>query len=49
MDKLTQVLQQHGDHAGHVRVLFFTVGSSRDTPAVLHNYIDAFDAGTTWP
>lgn len=45
MAKLTQAIQQLGNDSQHVRILFVTVDPARDTPAVLHGYVDAFDAG----
>ena len=40
---LHTVLQKMGKAAGDVRVLFVTVDPARDTPAVLHQYVTAFD------
>lgn len=40
---LHTVLQKMGKAADDVRVLFVTVDPARDTPAVLHQYVTAFD------
>ncbi|GGA06976.1 SCO family protein [Dyella caseinilytica] len=37
------VMQRLGKLADHVRILFVTVDPARDTPAVLHDYVNAFD------
>ncbi|MGF6368056.1 protein SCO1/2 [Paraburkholderia sp. RAU6.4a] len=42
--KLAQVTHQLGGAAQHVKVLFVSVDPARDTPAVMHAYVDAFDA-----
>jgi len=44
MARLTQALQQLGPQAAHVRLAFITVDPHRDSPAVLHAYVRAFDA-----
>jgi protein SCO1/2 len=44
LHRLTDVLQQLGGSAEHVRVLFVTVDPAHDTPQVLHSYIGTFDA-----
>ncbi len=44
MARLMQVLAKLGPAAGSVRILFITVDPARDTPAVLHTYLAAFDA-----
>lgn len=40
---LHTVMQKMGKAADDVRVLFVTVDPARDTPAVLHQYVTAFD------
>ncbi len=40
---LHMVMQKLGPLAEHVRVLFVTVDPARDTPEVLHQYVNAFD------
>jgi protein SCO1/2 len=42
--RLTQAIQQLGPLGRHVRIAFITVDPHRDTPAVLHAYVKAFDA-----
>ncbi|CAG4886565.1 hypothetical protein R70241_00214 [Paraburkholderia saeva] len=42
--KLVQVTQQLGNAAQHVKILFVSVDPGRDTPGVMHAYVDAFDA-----
>ena len=37
------VMQQLGKQADDVRILFVSVDPARDTPAVLHAYVNAFD------
>jgi protein SCO1 len=37
------VMQQLGKLADNVRILFVSVDPTRDTPAVLHDYVNAFD------
>jgi protein SCO1/2 len=37
------VLQRLGPQADKVRILFVSVDPARDTPAVLHTYVNAFD------
>jgi protein SCO1 len=37
------VLQKLGQSADNVRILFVSVDPTRDTPAVLHDYVNAFD------
>jgi protein SCO1 len=44
MARLMQVLAKLGPEARGVRILFITVDPARDTPAVLHTYMAAFDA-----
>jgi protein SCO1/2 len=49
---LHAVLQKLGKPADAVRILFVSVDPARDTPAVLHDYVRAFDAravGLTGP
>jgi protein SCO1 len=46
------VMQQLGTAADQVRILFVSVDPTRDTPAVLHGYVKAFDehaVGLTGP
>lgn len=46
------VMQQLGPLADQLRILFVSVDSNRDTPAVLHTYVNAFDphvVGLTGP
>jgi protein SCO1/2 len=40
---LHAVLQKLGKPADHVRILFVSVDPTRDTPAVMHDYVKAFD------
>ncbi len=40
---LHEVMQQLGAQADQVRILFVTVDPARDTPAVMHQYVNAFD------
>lgn len=42
--KLSGVLQDLGEQAEHVRILFISVDPARDTPQTMHAYITAFDA-----
>jgi protein SCO1/2 len=42
--RLVQVMGELGPDAKHVRILFISVDPARDTPAVMHAYVDAFDA-----
>jgi len=44
MARLSQVMQQLGADAKHVRIAFISVDPHRDTPAILHAYVHAFDA-----
>jgi protein SCO1/2 len=44
---LHQVMQKLGNEAGKVRILFVSVDPARDTPAVLHQYVTAFDPHIT--
>ena len=44
MARLMQVLQQLGPDAKNTRIVFITVDPARDTAAVLHEYVRAFDA-----
>lgn len=37
------VMQKLGKPADHVRILFVSVDPTRDTPAVMHDYVKAFD------
>ena len=41
---LHAVMQKLGKQASDVRILFVTVDPARDTPAVLHDYVRAFDS-----
>ncbi|MGI4812399.1 MAG: SCO family protein [Janthinobacterium lividum] len=41
---LTDVLRRMGSDARDVRILFISVDPQRDTPPVMHAYVDAFDA-----
>jgi protein SCO1/2 len=41
------VLQRLGADAARTRVLFVSVDPARDTPALLHQYVSAFDAHVT--
>jgi len=43
MAQLTAVLQQLGDAAAGVRILFVSVDPHRDTPDILQAYVDAFN------
>ncbi|MDM9560218.1 MULTISPECIES: SCO family protein [Bordetella] len=43
MAQLTAVLQQLGDAADNVRIVFVSVDPHRDTPDVLQAYVDAFN------
>jgi protein SCO1 len=43
MARLSQVIQQLGPKADHVRIAFISVDPHRDTPAMLHAYVRAFD------
>ena len=43
MVELKQVLGALGEDARHVQVLFVTVDPERDTPALLAQYVPAFD------
>lgn len=40
---LHQVMQQLGDRADNTRILFVSVDPARDTPEVMHDYVNAFD------
>lgn len=40
---LHAVLEKLGKQADNVRILFVSVDPTRDTPAVLHDYVSAFD------
>jgi protein SCO1 len=45
MARLAQALNLLGPAAArHVRILFISIDPARDTPAILHAYVDAFDA-----
>jgi protein SCO1 len=44
LGRLTQVMQQLGDHAQDVRILFISVDPARDTATSMHSYISAFDS-----
>ncbi len=44
MARLMQALAKLGPEARSVRILFISVDPARDTPAVLHSYVAAFDA-----
>ncbi len=41
------VLQRLGKQADRVRILFVSVDPARDTPALLHQYVNAFDPRVT--
>lgn len=43
MTHLHMVMQQLGDLADGVRILFVSVDPKRDTPELLHSYVNAFD------
>ena len=43
MARLMQVLQQLGPDADKARIVFVSVDPARDTPALLHAYVRAFD------
>jgi len=43
MAQLTDVLQQLGDAAAQVRIVFVSVDPHRDTPDILQAYVDAFN------
>ncbi len=47
MARLIQVMQKLGPEAKNTRIAFITVDPARDTPAVLHEYVNAFDADHT--
>ena len=42
--KLSEVTRQLGKAASHMQILFVSVDPARDTPSVMHEYVDAFDA-----
>jgi protein SCO1 len=42
--RLMQVIAKLGPDARNLRILFISVDPERDTPAVLHTYVGAFDA-----
>lgn len=44
MAQLSQVVQQLGNDADKVRILFVSVDPHRDTPEILQAYVDAFDS-----
>lgn len=44
MAQLSQVMQELGNKAEHVRILFVSVDPHRDTPEVLQAYVNAFDS-----
>ncbi|MBF6616289.1 SCO family protein [Pollutimonas thiosulfatoxidans] len=44
MAQLAQVMEELGDDAAKVRILFVSVDPHRDTPDVLQSYVDAFDS-----
>lgn len=44
MTHLHMVMQQLGDLADQVRILFVSVDPARDTPELLHQYVNAFDS-----
>ena len=43
MAHLAAVMQKLGSAADHARILFVSVDPARDTPALLHAYVNAFD------
>lgn len=43
LTRLHVVLQRLGAQADDVRILFISVDPARDTPAILHTYVNAFD------
>ncbi|MEO8810772.1 MAG: SCO family protein [Rhodanobacter sp.] len=47
MAHLHVVMQRLGKLADGVRILFVSVDPARDTPAVLHDYVNAFDSHAT--
>jgi len=47
MVQLAQVMRNLGDRANEARVLFVSVDPHRDTPALLQNYVRAFDSNAT--
>lgn len=44
MARLAEVMQQLGHDADHIRIAFISVDPRRDTPPILHAYVQAFDA-----
>jgi protein SCO1/2 len=44
MAQLSQVMNQLGPDASHVRILFISVDPHRDTPQALQTYVNAFDS-----
>jgi protein SCO1 len=45
MARLAETLQKLGSDADHIRIVFVSVDPHRDTPALLHAYVQAFDPG----
>lgn len=45
LSRAAAVKQQLGDQAGRLQVIFVTVDPERDTPAMLRDYLAAFDPG----
>jgi len=43
MAQLSQVVEELGPEAEHVRILFISVDPHRDTPEILQAYVNAFD------
>jgi len=44
MARLAEVMQNLGHDADHMRIAFISVDPHRDTPAILHAYVQAFDS-----
>jgi protein SCO1/2 len=44
MARLMQVMDKLGPLADGIRILFISVDPARDTPQVMHAYVDAFDS-----
>jgi len=45
MAQLSQVMNELGDEAKKVRIVFISVDPHRDTPDILQAYVNAFDSG----